>query len=177
MYDPVHNRIGVDTTAQSAVPVLALVLCTENRGGAVIAALDQLKDEMLFALRHVIEQPFVKDQQTVAAELFQELESAMYIQRGLAEQLHQIGNADISCTVSLHTSLSANGTRKVAFAGAGEPIEYDWLVLFDETAASECQDQLPVKPSLFIMHIHKCCIGNPELGCTDQAVNLDIVLG
>lgn len=127
---------------------------------------------MLFTLRHVIEQPFVKDQQTVAAELFQELGSAMYIQRGLAEQLHQIGNADISCTVSLHTSLSANGTRKVAFAGAGEPIEYDWLVLFDETAASECQDQIPVQPALFIVHIHKRRICNTELRCTDQAVNV-----
>lgn len=60
-------------------------------------------------------------------------------------------DADISCTVSLHTSLFANGTRKVAFAGAGEPIKYDWLVLFDETAVPECQDQIPVKPSLFIV--------------------------
>ena len=62
MHDPVHNRIGVDTAAQSAVPVLTLVLCTENRGGAVIAALYQLKDEMLFAFRHIVEQPFIKDQ-------------------------------------------------------------------------------------------------------------------
>ena len=121
MYDPVHDRIGVDTAAKPAVPVLALVLCTEDRGGAVIAALDQLKDEVLFALRHVIEQPFVKDQQTVAAEFFQELGSAVNIKRCLTEQLHQIGNADISCTVSLHTSLSADGARKVTLAGTGEP--------------------------------------------------------
>ena len=34
------------------------------------AALDQFKDEMLLTLRHIIEQPFVKNQQTISAELF-----------------------------------------------------------------------------------------------------------
>ena len=44
MYDPVYDRNSVDTDTQSAVSVLTLVLRTEDRGGAVIAALNQLKD-------------------------------------------------------------------------------------------------------------------------------------
>ena len=85
MYDSVHNRISVDTAAQSAVPVLTLVLRTKDCRCAVIAALDQLKDEMLLTLRHVIEQPFVKDQQPLSAELFEELGSAVNIKRCLTE--------------------------------------------------------------------------------------------
>ena len=54
MYDPVHDRIGVDTAARSAVPVLSLVLCTKDSGRAVIASLDQLKNEVLLLSRIVI---------------------------------------------------------------------------------------------------------------------------
>ena len=79
MHNSVHNRVSMNTAAKTAVPILALVLRTENCGSAVITALNQFEDEVLFDLRHVIQQPFVKNQQSVSAELFQDFGSAVYI--------------------------------------------------------------------------------------------------
>ena len=85
----------MDASAKTAVPVLALVLRAKDRRGAVVTAFNQLEKEMLFKLCQIIQQPFIKDEQPVSAELLQKLGSAGFRQRCFAEQLHQVGYANI----------------------------------------------------------------------------------
>ena len=86
----------MDASAKTAVPVLALVLRAKDCRGAIVTAFNQLKEKMLFKLRQIIQQPFIEDEQPVSAELLQKLGSAGFRQCCFAEQLHQIGNTDIS---------------------------------------------------------------------------------
>ena len=86
----------MDASAKTAVPILAFVLRTKDCRGAIVTAFNQLEKEMLFKLCQVIKQPFIEDEQSVSTELLQKLGSAGFRQCCFAEQLHQIGNTDIS---------------------------------------------------------------------------------
>ena len=66
----------MDTSAKTAVPILAFVLRAKDSRSAVIAALNQLKKEMLFKFCQVVQQPFIEDEQPVSAELLQKFGSA-----------------------------------------------------------------------------------------------------
>src|SRR5690606_15977768 len=60
--DTVHNRVGVDVTAEARVPVFLRVLSAEHCRDLVIASLEKLEQHPAESFAGFIEEPLVDDE-------------------------------------------------------------------------------------------------------------------
>ena len=67
MDDAVHDRIGMDPSAQPGVPVLLLVLGAEDRGLAVAPQFHELHDHAPEVVVGLVQQPLVQHKDLEAA--------------------------------------------------------------------------------------------------------------
>lgn len=96
--DTIHDGIGKDASAKTGMPVLKLVLGTENGRALIVAAFNQLKEKVELGLCGSLNQPLIKNQQRVVAVLLQQLGNAVLLCLGFLPPHEKVWDTDVAGT-------------------------------------------------------------------------------
>ena len=144
MYNPIHDGIGVDASAQAAMPVLFPILRTEDSGCAVMPPFNELEQEMLLILGYAFKQPFVNNQHPIAAVFLQQLGIGFQGKRCFIMLNQKIRKADISGADLLLAGLTTDCTSKEGLSRSCEALKYDIGITVDELPGGQFLNGIPV---------------------------------
>lgn len=143
--DAVEDRVGSWTAVESAGPVLLPVLGAEDGAAGVLAAFHDLVDEPAHGRVGFVDEPFVEDEESAAADLADEFGLGAGFEAGGLPLLGQVGHADVEGAVPVAACLACEGVGDPGLAGACESLDDDVAVLFDPPAGGQFVELLAVE--------------------------------
>ena len=130
--DPVHDRVGVDASAEAVVPVFLRVLGAEHGRAGVVTPLEEFQEHGPHCLVGWVQKPLVDHEEGERRVFPQELRGALGLVLRQCPGLGEVGHPDVVGPDPVLAGLLRERASEIRLPGPGEPLEHDVLVTGDE---------------------------------------------
>ena len=149
MHDPVHDRVSVNITAETLMPVFLRILSAEHGRDTVIAAFEELEQHPTHMLTRLIEEPLI-DHEEMERRVF--AEELLFPSRFICRSepgLFEIRHPNIQGPIAVLTRSPRERRPKIRFPRPREALKHDVLAPSNESTSRKIRDHTAINAALF----------------------------